>query len=310
MPASLGSTWGRLGGDIPQGCAPVTSSRARHCCLLPPQRAAAITAARAHYGALWSSSVMPNRSMGQSQRFALGWPSTVVEQRLLSLSMLPVRSTPVMAPKASKELELPVTERGIRTRSLLLEVARQTFMEKGYFDTNVADIVDGAGVAQGTFYKYFVSKEDIFRHLAHALKDDMIGPREPEREGSDPDSRTLEEWWERIEANNRHYLENYHGNARLMSVLEQVATSQPDLLDVRREIRVAFVERSTKGIESLQRLGLANADVDARYVASALGSMIDRFAYTWFILGEDFELEAACRTLTLLWGRAVGLPEP
>ncbi|MFC4403401.1 TetR/AcrR family transcriptional regulator [Gracilibacillus xinjiangensis] len=47
------------------------------------------------------------------------------------------------------------------TKELLLEVALELFATKGYHATKVSDIVKQAGVAQGTFYWYFTSKEEI-----------------------------------------------------------------------------------------------------------------------------------------------------
>ena len=48
-----------------------------------------------------------------------------------------------------------------RHRQLLL-TAKKVFAERGYHATGVADIVDSAAVARGTFYLYFKSKRDIF----------------------------------------------------------------------------------------------------------------------------------------------------
>lgn len=45
-------------------------------------------------------------------------------------------------------------------RAQLLEVALEAFRENGVANTSVSDIVKRAGVAQGTFYLYFDSKED------------------------------------------------------------------------------------------------------------------------------------------------------
>jgi AcrR family transcriptional regulator len=42
----------------------------------------------------------------------------------------------------------------------LLEAAEKLFLEKGYEQTSVSDIVKSISVAQGTFYYYFKSKED------------------------------------------------------------------------------------------------------------------------------------------------------
>lgn len=43
----------------------------------------------------------------------------------------------------------------------LIETAERLFLEKGYDNTAVADIVKAVGVAQGTFYYHFASKEEI-----------------------------------------------------------------------------------------------------------------------------------------------------
>ena len=44
----------------------------------------------------------------------------------------------------------------------LLAEARQVFAEKGYKKTNISDITKRAGMAVGSFYKYYESKEAIF----------------------------------------------------------------------------------------------------------------------------------------------------
>ena len=48
------------------------------------------------------------------------------------------------------------------SREDLIESARQIFRSKGYKETNVADVTAAAGIAVGSFYKFFDSKEDLF----------------------------------------------------------------------------------------------------------------------------------------------------
>lgn len=47
-------------------------------------------------------------------------------------------------------------------RGQLLNAAVKAFGEKGYHQTQVADIIAAAGVARGTFYLHFKSKREIF----------------------------------------------------------------------------------------------------------------------------------------------------
>lgn len=57
-----------------------------------------------------------------------------------------------------------------RRRRELLDVALRVFAERGYHQARISDIIDEAGVARGTFYLYFESKNAIF----HALLDDLL----------------------------------------------------------------------------------------------------------------------------------------
>ena len=77
----------------------------------------------------------------------------------------------------------PRTERGRKTLRRLLEAAAAEFGERGYHEAAITGITQRAGVALGTFYTYFESKEEVFRalvrdmsratraHVAEAVKD-------------------------------------------------------------------------------------------------------------------------------------------
>ncbi len=62
----------------------------------------------------------------------------------------------------------------INTKERLLQAAKELFAKKGYYETKVSDIVEKSNVAQGTFYIYFKSKEEIFLHLIKVLHEDLI----------------------------------------------------------------------------------------------------------------------------------------
>jgi AcrR family transcriptional regulator len=205
-------------------------------------------------------------------------------------------------------VDAPTTRRGQRTRAALIEAAAQVFAEKQFLATNVSDITRRAGTAHGTFYRYFDSKEAIFREVALDLQRKMAMHGLADRATERPPQGSLEETllW-RITRANRRYLAAYQEYADLFAVIEQVATFNDELREIRKEIRTRFVEYAHASILRMQREGLAFDDVDPRYAASALGSMVDRFAYVWLVLKEPFELEEAARTLGLLWSRSLGL---
>lgn len=63
----------------------------------------------------------------------------------------------------------PKTARGARTRAKILAAAEDAFGSMGYHQAGVSDITRMAGVAQGTFYTYFASKEDTLRELVRDM---------------------------------------------------------------------------------------------------------------------------------------------
>lgn len=64
---------------------------------------------------------------------------------------------------------LPSRRDGRETRARLLDVAQKTFEERGYHGASVAEICRRASVANGTFYRYFHDKDEVFLHLAERL---------------------------------------------------------------------------------------------------------------------------------------------
>jgi AcrR family transcriptional regulator len=67
------------------------------------------------------------------------------------------------------QIQLPKTKRGQQRRRDLLAAAEDVFSEKGFMSASIADITRRAGTAQGTFYIYFESKEQLFREVVLEL---------------------------------------------------------------------------------------------------------------------------------------------
>jgi len=59
----------------------------------------------------------------------------------------------------------PKTARGEATRRAILAAAEKVIGAKGYNDASIGHITSEAGVAQGTFYIYFTTKEQVFSEL-------------------------------------------------------------------------------------------------------------------------------------------------
>jgi AcrR family transcriptional regulator len=61
--------------------------------------------------------------------------------------------------------KVPRTERGRRTLRALLDAAAIEFGERGFHDASISGITRRAGIALGSFYTYFDSKDAVFRAL-------------------------------------------------------------------------------------------------------------------------------------------------
>ena len=71
--------------------------------------------------------------------------------------------------QVSSTTKAPKTQRGRRTRNRLLEAAEIEFGRKGFHEASISGITYRAGVALGTFYTYFESKEQVFRALVRYM---------------------------------------------------------------------------------------------------------------------------------------------
>jgi AcrR family transcriptional regulator len=67
----------------------------------------------------------------------------------------------------------PRTDRGRKTRRALLDAARQEFGENGFHAASISGITRRAGVALGSFYTYFDSKEALFTALVRDMSDQV-----------------------------------------------------------------------------------------------------------------------------------------
>lgn len=90
---------------------------------------------------------------------------------------------PVEAPEGGQSPasagKTPRTDRGRKTLRAILDAAAVEFGERGFHETSVSGITRRAGVALGSFYTYFDSKDAVFRALVRDMSDqvrDRVAP--------------------------------------------------------------------------------------------------------------------------------------
>lgn len=103
-------------------------------------------------------------------------------------------SQSVAAPRRKRDRGRPDRRRA------LLDAARARFLADGFSNTSVSSIVRDAGVAQGTFYLYFKSKEHLLVHLRAEVLEDLLAAFERGIRGDAPADERLVRGLERIYA--------------------------------------------------------------------------------------------------------------
>jgi AcrR family transcriptional regulator len=194
----------------------------------------------------------------------------------------------------------PTSSRGRRTRTALVQAARDVFEEKGFDEARIADITARAGAAYGSFYTYFDSKEAVFRELVQNFAQAVFtASRASDLPGASPEDK--------IRHTTKVYLETVAEHAHLMSVFEQVAARDEYFRTLLLEVRNLFVDRIAGGTRRLQADGLAAPDLDPVTCAHLLGGMIENIGRMMYTYRQPHDLGHLLDEATALWARAIGL---
>ncbi len=188
-------------------------------------------------------------------------------------------------------------------RDRILEAAVKVFARKGYFAARVADIASQAGVADGTIYLYFRSKEDILV----SLFDEIMAEHVEKGRG---EIAAIEGAAARLLVIARHHLRLLGGN-RDLAVVFQVELRQS----------TKFMERFTAGwlhdylavisevIEEGQRDGTFRPDLSRRLATKAFFGALDEMVTSWILSTKDYDLVSQAAPVVDLFLRGAAASE-
>jgi AcrR family transcriptional regulator len=212
------------------------------------------------------------------------------------------------APAEVQKLVGPRSRKGVRTRSRLLEAAKQIFEENGFLEARISDIAERADLSHGSFYHYFDSKEEIFREVAKDQEDKLNTHCIVDSGLLDTSTNTTMR--ERLGESNRRFLTDYRDEARIMGVIEQVSRYDEQVREARLVQQKFYHEQTEDAIRHLQRQGLADPQLDPVVAASALSAMVSRFAEMWFVQRQfDCDFDEGVEQLTNLCINALQLKD-
>jgi AcrR family transcriptional regulator len=193
----------------------------------------------------------------------------------------------------------PLSSRGAKTRTRLLEAAESVFAELGYHDASIVKITEAAGVGQGTFYLYFASKKEIFDELVldlnHRVRQAMT---EAASEGSTRAEREVLGFTAFFRFTAEH--------PALYRIIRQAEFVSPEMLH-------RHYERLTDGYVAGLRQAMEQGEIasgDPEVLAWALMGIGELVGMRWILWAEQQDLPPeVAEELAAIIRRAIGAPE-
>ncbi|MCM3764365.1 TetR/AcrR family transcriptional regulator [Neobacillus niacini] len=160
---------------------------------------------------------------------------------------------------------VPKQERAQQKRKALEESGLILFIEKGYEHTTAKEIAAHAGVAIGTFYRYFSDKRQLLLSLLEDKIEQMLPP-EPEWVSGDPVTKLhslLEAHAARLDKSGLH------------RVLPELMLKDPEFAEIIAVARKKIYEGILSGINQAQERGLTWPDIDVETVAWSIMVLVE-----------------------------------
>ncbi|HEX7140568.1 MAG TPA: TetR/AcrR family transcriptional regulator [Vicinamibacterales bacterium] len=171
-------------------------------------------------------------------------------------------------------------------RDAILRAAIDVFAERGYFNAQVADVARVAGVAAGTVYLYFRSKDDLLISIFER------GMREALAEGRAA-VEALADPRERLRRFARLHLARL-GRDRNLAIVFQVELRQSTKFMERFSATLLreYLGLLRHAIAEGQREGLLRDDIKPTVAAKMLFGALDEMATNWILSRRRYQLEA------------------
>jgi AcrR family transcriptional regulator len=174
----------------------------------------------------------------------------------------------------------PLSKRGLDTRRRLLDAAETVFGDVGYPDASIVKITEAAGVAQGTFYLYFDSKQAVFDELVRDINQRV---RHAMKEGSSRGETRLEAELLGFDA----YFRFTADHPALYRIIRQAEFVSPAMLRYHYDrLAAGYVEALRDAVDA----GEIGADVDPEVTAWALMGLGELIGMRWILWNGEREL--------------------
>src|SRR5258707_6138511 len=180
-------------------------------------------------------------------------------------------------------------------RDAILKAATRVFAQNGFFQSQVADVARAAGVAAGTVYLYFKSKDDLLVSIfERSMREGLATGRAAAADLQDPR--------ERLRRLARAHLARL-GHDRNLAIVFQVELRQSTKFMERLSATLLrdYLGLIREAVADGQREGLFRADVKATAMAKMLFGALDEMATNWILSRRRYALEADADTVVDLF---------
>lgn len=182
----------------------------------------------------------------------------------------------------------------------ILKAAVKVFAENGYHESTISQIAREAGVADGTIYLYFKSKDDILVHF-FSFKTRQVF--DGFREVVDQADNTIDKLRNLI----RRHLEEFQRD-RFMAILYQAETHRTHRLAESqiREMAKMYHDLVSEIIEQGQQEGAIRKDLYVGLVKRMINGSVDEVINTWLHSDGQYDLASMADHLVDLFIRGIG----
>ena len=169
----------------------------------------------------------------------------------------------------------------------LYSTALGLFSEHGYENTTVKQITDAVGVAKGTFFNHFPTKEHVVEEWYHGITFDCLDAARQRRDPSAGAEATVCDLCVDMARRAAAQPEMLAAKARHSSnpLLEQAERVQDD------EIDTFLLEVCQDG----QKRGELDADLDAPFFVGVVGAVLTGTSREWVLTGQLFDFPTLVR---------------
>ncbi|MDQ3908016.1 MAG: TetR family transcriptional regulator [Acidobacteriota bacterium] len=176
-------------------------------------------------------------------------------------------------------------------REAILRAAIKVFAESGYFNAKVADVARVAGVADGTVYLYFKSKEEILRSIFDRGIEVLIAEARELIEGvTDPR--------ERLRRIARLHLERLGADRDLAIVFQVELRGSTKFMEEFSAAGLAeYLGLIRETFEEGQRAGVFRAEPNPKIVAKVIFGALDETATNWILSRRRYKLAPLADTV-------------